>query len=222
MNVSSDIVHLAELESHRGGGKGGNVKRAIRDRVKDCQSTPANRSSPRRPCVITADVTFGPIAVTKTPRCAATASIDSCIDGVVIRSLTHVTGPFPPPPDTVRLDLARWTMSTRHHQRREGRGRQRLAQLPPVRRPSGDAELGRGQCARRQSSITGGPGGLWSITRDRPASHGSSEGAPHVVEDLALLNWEDEPRTVVAELAGVGELGGQPLCRLRPSGQSGR
>src|SRR5439155_4389282 len=50
---------------------------------------------------------------------------------------------------------------------------------------------------------TGGPGGLWSFTRDRPASTWIVEGAPHWWT-VALVNWEDEPRTVAQSLAALG------------------
>src|SRR6266851_4519898 len=50
---------------------------------------------------------------------------------------------------------------------------------------------------------TGGPGGLWSVTRDRPASTWIVEGAPHWWT-LALLNWDDEPRTVSQSLSALG------------------
>jgi hypothetical protein len=50
---------------------------------------------------------------------------------------------------------------------------------------------------------TGGPGGFWSVTRDRPASTWIVEGAPRWWT-LALLNWDDEPRTVAQSLAALG------------------
>jgi hypothetical protein len=50
---------------------------------------------------------------------------------------------------------------------------------------------------------SGGPGGLWSFTRDRPASTWIVEGAPHWWT-LALVNWDDEPRTVSYGLAALG------------------
>jgi hypothetical protein len=56
---------------------------------------------------------------------------------------------------------------------------------------------------------TGGPGGLWSFTRDRPASTWIVEGAPHWWT-LGLLNWDDEPRTVTQSLAAVGISGAGP------------
>jgi len=56
---------------------------------------------------------------------------------------------------------------------------------------------------------TGGAGGLWSVTRDRPASTWIVEGSPHWWT-LALLNWDDEPRTVAQNLAALGiTTGGQ-------------
>jgi len=54
---------------------------------------------------------------------------------------------------------------------------------------------------------TGGAGGLWSVTRDRPASTWIVEGSPHWWT-LALLNWDDEPRTVAQNLAALGITGG--------------
>lgn len=53
---------------------------------------------------------------------------------------------------------------------------------------------------------TGGAGGLWSVTRDRPASTWIVEGSPRWWT-LALLNWDDEPRTVAQSLAGLGIAG---------------
>jgi len=50
---------------------------------------------------------------------------------------------------------------------------------------------------------TGGPGGLWSVTRDRPASTWIVEGAPRWWT-LALLNWDDEPRIVSQSLSALG------------------
>jgi melibiase-like protein/beta-galactosidase-like protein len=50
---------------------------------------------------------------------------------------------------------------------------------------------------------TGGPGGLWSFTRDRPASTWIVEGAPRWWT-LALVNWDDEPRTVAQSLPVLG------------------
>ena len=54
---------------------------------------------------------------------------------------------------------------------------------------------------------TGGAGGLWSVTRDRPASTWIVEGSPRWWT-LALLNWDDEPRTVARNLAALGITGG--------------
>ena len=53
---------------------------------------------------------------------------------------------------------------------------------------------------------SGGPGGFWSGTRDRPASTWIVEGAPHWWT-LALVNWDDEPRTVSQNLAALGVSG---------------
>ncbi len=50
---------------------------------------------------------------------------------------------------------------------------------------------------------SGGPGGLWSVRRDRPASTWIVEGAPHWWT-LALLNWGDEPRIVAQSLPVLG------------------
>jgi hypothetical protein len=50
---------------------------------------------------------------------------------------------------------------------------------------------------------TGGPGGLWSFRRDRPASTWIAEGAPRWWT-LALVNWDDEPRTVAQSLTALG------------------
>jgi hypothetical protein len=55
---------------------------------------------------------------------------------------------------------------------------------------------------------TGGAGGLWSVTRDRPASTWVVEGSPHWWT-LALFNWDDEPRQVAQNLAALGITGGQ-------------
>jgi hypothetical protein len=55
---------------------------------------------------------------------------------------------------------------------------------------------------------TGGPGGLWSFTLDRPASIWIVEGAPHWWT-LALLNWDDEPRAVTQSLPALGIAGGR-------------
>jgi hypothetical protein len=50
---------------------------------------------------------------------------------------------------------------------------------------------------------TGGPGGFWSVTRDRPASTWIVEGAPRWWT-LAFVNWDDEPRAVSQNLAALG------------------
>ena len=57
---------------------------------------------------------------------------------------------------------------------------------------------------------TGGAGGLWSVTRGRPASTWIVEGAPHWWT-LALTNWDDEPRTITHTLSalGIGAPGGR-------------
>ncbi len=53
---------------------------------------------------------------------------------------------------------------------------------------------------------TGGAGGLWSVRRDRPASTWIVEGAPRWWT-VALVNWEDEPRTLAQSLAALGIAG---------------
>jgi hypothetical protein len=50
---------------------------------------------------------------------------------------------------------------------------------------------------------TGGPGGWWSVTRDRPASTWIVEGATRWWT-VALVNWDDEPRTVAQSLGALG------------------
>jgi hypothetical protein len=49
----------------------------------------------------------------------------------------------------------------------------------------------------------GGPGGLWSVRRDRPAATWVVEGAPRWWT-VVLVNWEEEPRTVAEALVGLG------------------
>ena len=50
---------------------------------------------------------------------------------------------------------------------------------------------------------TGGAGGLYSVTRDRPVGTWIVEGAPRWWT-LVLVNWEDEPRKVAQSLAALG------------------
>ncbi|HEX9563112.1 MAG TPA: alpha-galactosidase, partial [Gemmatimonadaceae bacterium] len=50
---------------------------------------------------------------------------------------------------------------------------------------------------------SGGAGGLWSLTRDRPVGTWIVEGAPRWWT-LVLVNWDDEPRTVAQTLAALG------------------
>ena len=50
---------------------------------------------------------------------------------------------------------------------------------------------------------TGGPGGFWSVTRDRPAGTWIVEGAPKWWT-VVLVNWDDEPQTVTQSLAALG------------------
>ncbi len=50
---------------------------------------------------------------------------------------------------------------------------------------------------------SGGAGGLWSISRDRPAGTWIVEGAPRWWT-LVLVNWDDEPRTLTQSLAALG------------------
>ena len=54
---------------------------------------------------------------------------------------------------------------------------------------------------------TGGAGGLYSVTRDRPAGTWIVEGAPRWWT-VVLVNWEDEPRKVAQSLAALGVTGG--------------
>jgi len=49
----------------------------------------------------------------------------------------------------------------------------------------------------------GGAGGVWSVTRDRPAATWIVEGVPRWWT-LVLVNWDDEPRTVAQSLAALG------------------
>ncbi|MGH7520405.1 MAG: alpha-galactosidase [Gemmatimonadales bacterium] len=50
---------------------------------------------------------------------------------------------------------------------------------------------------------SGGAGGVWSVTRDRPASTWIVEGAPRWWT-LVLVNWDEEPRTVAQNLSALG------------------
>jgi len=49
----------------------------------------------------------------------------------------------------------------------------------------------------------GGPGGLWSVRRDRPPTTWVVEGAPRWWT-VVLVNWEDEPQSVSHALAALG------------------
>ena len=49
----------------------------------------------------------------------------------------------------------------------------------------------------------GGPGGLWSLRRDRPAATWVVEGAPHWWT-VILVNWDEAPQTVTQALAALG------------------
>ena len=53
---------------------------------------------------------------------------------------------------------------------------------------------------------TGGPGGMWSVRRDRPAATWLVEGASRWWT-VVLVNWEDEPQTVSQSLAPLGITG---------------
>ena len=50
---------------------------------------------------------------------------------------------------------------------------------------------------------TGGPGGFWSVRRDRPAGTWIVEGAPKWWT-VVLVNWEDEPQAATQSLAVLG------------------
>ncbi|MEX2156425.1 MAG: alpha-galactosidase [Gemmatimonadales bacterium] len=50
---------------------------------------------------------------------------------------------------------------------------------------------------------SGGPGGLWSVRRDRPAATWVVEGASRWWT-VVLVNWEDEPQTISRIVAGLG------------------
>jgi hypothetical protein len=50
---------------------------------------------------------------------------------------------------------------------------------------------------------SGGPGGLWSVRRDRPGATWVVEGAARWWT-VVLVNWEDEPQTVTQALAALG------------------
>lgn len=50
---------------------------------------------------------------------------------------------------------------------------------------------------------SGGAGGWWSVTRDRPAGTWIVEGAPRWWT-LVLVSWDDEPRTVAQSLTALG------------------
>jgi len=50
---------------------------------------------------------------------------------------------------------------------------------------------------------TGGPGGFWSVRRDRPAGTWIVEGAPKWWT-VVLVNWEDEPQAATQSLAALG------------------
>jgi hypothetical protein len=53
---------------------------------------------------------------------------------------------------------------------------------------------------------SGGPGGIWSVRRDRPAATWIVEGASRWWT-VVLVNWEDEPRAVSQNLAALGITG---------------
>ncbi|HEV8264223.1 MAG TPA: alpha-galactosidase [Gemmatimonadales bacterium] len=50
---------------------------------------------------------------------------------------------------------------------------------------------------------SGGPGGFWSVRRDRPAPIWVVEGAPRWWT-VVLVNWDDEPQTLSQSLAALG------------------
>jgi hypothetical protein len=52
----------------------------------------------------------------------------------------------------------------------------------------------------------GGPGGFWSVRRDKPAGNWIVEGAPRWWT-LVLVNWDDEPQSVTQSLAALGITG---------------
>ena len=63
-------------------------------------------------------------------------------------------------------------------------------------------------------SDSGGPGGLWSVRRDRPAATWVVEGAPRWWT-VVLVNWEEEPRSVTQALAALGiPIGGAAAARF--------
>jgi hypothetical protein len=59
----------------------------------------------------------------------------------------------------------------------------------------------------------GGPGGLWSVRRDRPAATWVVEGAPRWWT-VVLVNWDDEPQPLAAALAALGIPGGGGSARF--------
>jgi hypothetical protein len=72
--------------------------------------------------------------------------------------------------------------------------------------PAGSLNWGGENVLAIHVTDTGGPGGLWSVRRDRPATTWIVEGAPRWWT-LVLVNWEDEPQTVSHSLAALGIAG---------------
>lgn len=76
----------------------------------------------------------------------------------------------------------------------------------PYRRyaiPAGLLNWGGENALALRVTDSGGPGGFWSVRRNRPAGTWIVEGAPRWWT-LVLVNWDDEPRLVALSLAALG------------------
>jgi len=121
---------------------------------------------------------------------------------------THFTVPSAPtPPDAVRLDLGKVddVDETFINGMKVG-GTSGWRSYRQYAVPAAALNWGGDNVLAVHVTDIGGPGGLWSVTRDRPASTWIVEGAPRWWT-LALVNWEDEPRTVAQSLAALGITG---------------
>ena len=83
-----------------------------------------------------------------------------------------------------------------------GRRSYRRYQVPPLP-PANALNWGGENVLAVHVTDSGGAGGLWSVSRDRPAGTWIVEGAPRWWT-IVLVNWDDEPRTRTHSLAALG------------------
>ncbi len=117
---------------------------------------------------------------------------------------TRFTLPPPPPSSAVRLDLGKIDEADEtfiNGIRIGGMNGRRSYRWYPV--PTNALNWGGENVLAVRVTDSGGAGGWWSVSRDRPAGTWIVEGAPRWWT-LVLVNWDDEPRTLTHSLAALG------------------